>query len=160
MNHGPASIGARLSVMVATCFMCEFKIRGVRRGGCLWFCSPTRGKIIISNLISSSPALVVRVWRPLLRRRVRGFSGVPGHGGSAFLPWRGRDSGGFFSPFLIHPLPVPFVFLPQTLAAAAGSCSPHPLPVEYPDPGRSRQHPPQPATSGSSQESARAPGGR
>jgi hypothetical protein len=59
------------------------------------------------------PALAVRVWRPLLRRRVRGFSGVPGHGGSAFLPWRGRGRGGFFSPFLIHPLQVPFVFFPS-----------------------------------------------
>jgi hypothetical protein len=85
-------------------------------------------------------------WRPLLCRRVRELFRRRSSWRGRLLAMKREGLGGFVSPFLVLPLPVPLVSLPQTLAAAAGSSPSHPLCVGL-DTGRFQPHPPQPASS-------------
>jgi hypothetical protein len=67
---GPAFCGATLSARGGTWCSVSDEKKGERHGGTLRFCSPARGKIVISCPHSSFSSQVVQAWRSATRRRV------------------------------------------------------------------------------------------
>jgi hypothetical protein len=147
MNGGPASSGARLSVRVATCPRCEVKQRRETR----WL--PV---VLLARQGQNRHFLSHFVLPSSRRTRVATAASPPGTGLfrrrwslRVCLLAMEREGQGLLLLSLSRPSsPNPTrVSLPQTLAAAAGSSRPHPLPVGHLDPGRFQPHPPHPATS-------------